>query len=109
MRKIVSSALLLILVLTSGCTHRFLRHNVNRQVSTLNELMYVQVLDNIAMYSSQPDVFPHFAIIGDGTTYDGPRKLDSEICSVLGTELLEGRGWERRESITVQRSRRRLH
>ena len=41
--------------------------------------------------------------------YDGPRKLDSEICSVLGTELLEGRGWERRESITVQRSRRRLH
>ena len=43
------------------------------------------------------------------TDYDGPRKLDSEICSVLGTELLEGRGWERRESITVQRSRRRLH
>ena len=61
---------------------------------------------------SRATVLAHVSPLRDESgkiIYDGPRKLDSEICSVLGTELLEGRGWERRESITVQRSRRRLH
>lgn len=50
-----------------GCAHRQLRESTLRQATTITELRYGQVLDNLAMAAAHPDVLPYFAIVADGT------------------------------------------
>jgi hypothetical protein len=49
-------------------THNFLRRQVRRQTSTVMDIMQQQVLDNVAMFATNPDTLPSFATIADGTT-----------------------------------------
>lgn len=51
-----------------GCTDHFLRKHTARTASTLTDIMFQQVMDNVAMFCCEPDTLPHFAILGDGTT-----------------------------------------
>lgn len=55
-------------LLSLGCTDHFLRKHTARTASTLTDIMFQQVMDNVAMFCCEPDTLPHFAIIGDGTT-----------------------------------------
>jgi hypothetical protein len=62
---------LLLLLLTavglSGCTHRQLSRSMVSQASTIMVIEYQMVLDNIAMFSTNPDVLPWHVRIADGT------------------------------------------
>lgn len=51
----------------SGCTHVQLRRSTIRQASTLTELQYQQVLDNLAMFACNPDSLPWHVKIKGGT------------------------------------------
>ena len=54
-------------LLTTGCAHFQLENHTLRQASTITDLRYREVLDNIAMSLENPDVLPYFAIVKDGT------------------------------------------
>jgi hypothetical protein len=52
----------------SGCaTHRALQWDTVRTTSTLVELQYQQVLDNVARFHNDPDTVPSFAVATAGT------------------------------------------
>jgi len=59
-------ALLATLVLT-GCTHRQLSRSMVQQASTVMDIEYQMVLDNIAMFTANPAVLPWHIRINDGT------------------------------------------
>lgn len=62
-------ALVLVTIGVTGCqTHNFARRNTVKHTSTLTDLVYGQILDNVAMFESNPHSLPHFAVIGNGTT-----------------------------------------
>lgn len=50
--------LLIPLLLLSGCTHLALERRTLSQASTMTDLQYVQVLDNLAMFACNPDALP---------------------------------------------------
>ena len=52
----------------TGCTHTQLSHSTLQQAGTITDLHYKQVLTNIACYHANPDVLPHFAVVGTGGT-----------------------------------------
>ena len=55
-------------VATSGCrTHLSLRDNTLRTTSTLADLNYQQVLDNLARFHQNPAAMPSFAVVNAGT------------------------------------------
>ena len=60
-------ALLVIVGALPGCTHLQLRHIASRQGSTLTDLQYKQVLDNIAMFTANPEALPFFALSTSGS------------------------------------------
>ena len=62
------AVLLMIGSVFSGCAHRQLRKNYTRQVQTLNQMMYEQTLDNIAMFEVDRDSLPAFVTVGAGST-----------------------------------------
>lgn len=53
---------------SSGCTYHQLRKNTVGQAVTINELHQQQVLDNLAMFSTNPDSLPFFALPTQGTS-----------------------------------------
>lgn len=60
--------MLAMLLVTSGCrTHLALRDNTVRTTSTLTDLNYQQVLNNIAMFVCNPSAMPSVAVINTGT------------------------------------------
>lgn len=59
-------ALVLFAALCTGCTHCQLSRSTVRQAGTITDLHYQQVLSNLASYHSNPDVLPHFAVVGTG-------------------------------------------
>src|SRR4051812_16797574 len=59
---------LAILALLSGCTHLQLSRSTLRQAGTITDLEYKQVISNLAAYHCNPDVLPHFAVVGTGGT-----------------------------------------
>lgn len=67
MRRLYFSWLAAILLI-SGCSHRFLQRRTNEQLSTLTEMNYKQVLNNLAMFECNPDMMAYFAVIGSGST-----------------------------------------
>lgn len=55
-------------VILSGCTHIALRNHTLQQSRTVTDLQYQQVLDNLAMFSVNPDAMPFFSIPSNGAT-----------------------------------------
>ncbi len=60
-------ALLLAACACAGCTHRQLTRSMLNQASTVMTIEYQMVLDNIAMFTYNPDVLPWAIRINDGT------------------------------------------
>jgi hypothetical protein len=83
MRKILV-ALTLVCAGLTGCQHTMLTHRTVGQTATLNDLYSQQVLNNIALFSCQPDALPTFAVADQGVT-----NLQREAAAA-GTV-----GWER--------------
>jgi hypothetical protein len=67
-RKQVLGLILAGLVWSAGCAHTQLRMNTVGQSTTLTTLYERQVLNNLAMFASNPDALPFFAIPGSGAT-----------------------------------------
>jgi hypothetical protein len=60
--------LVALLVSTAGCrTHLSLRDNTIRTTSTLADLNYQQVLDNLARFQDNPAAMPSIAVVNAGT------------------------------------------
>lgn len=61
--------LLCLFALTSvGCQHAVLQRRTGQQASRLPDLYCQEVLNNIAMFSENPDSVPHFTYASSGTT-----------------------------------------
>jgi hypothetical protein len=56
-----------LLMCVSGCTHIPLRNNTARTTSTLADLHFQQVLDNLARFHDNADTIPSFAVATAGT------------------------------------------
>lgn len=67
MHRLGLGCILFVPVLAGCTTTRFLDRNVVRQSSSLTDLMYQQVLDNVALFVNRRGTLPHIAVIGDGT------------------------------------------
>ena len=85
----------------AGCTAAQLAHNTVTQAHSHTDILYRQVLDNLAAAESNPEVLPHFSVVGTG----GTLVIDSASANVgfdwdartfLGTSLGFGgsRGFE---------------
>jgi hypothetical protein len=65
----LSRIILVVFVLFhSGCAYTHLRTQTVGQANTLNEIFEKQVLDNLAMFSVNPESFPSFAIPDSGAS-----------------------------------------
>jgi len=62
------SAVTVMAVMLTGCTHTQLRHNTAKQSESLTDLFEKQVLDNLARFACDPHALPHFAFPGEGTS-----------------------------------------
>ena len=62
------SVLVLLAAACTGCTHCQLSRSTVRQAGTVTDLHYQQVLGNLAAFHCNPDVLPHFAVVGTGGT-----------------------------------------
>jgi hypothetical protein len=62
-----SLALVLLVPCLTSCTHISLRNNTNRTSSTLIDIHFRQILDNVARFHDNPDTIPSFAIVTAGT------------------------------------------
>jgi hypothetical protein len=51
----------------TGCTHVQLQRSTLKQETTLTDLQYKQVLDNLALMSDNPEALPYFALSSSGT------------------------------------------
>ena len=60
--------LVTILASATGCEAFQLRNRTVRQASTMTDLNYEQVLDNLAMFVSNPDSLPYFSLAPSGVT-----------------------------------------
>lgn len=52
----------------SGCTTAQLARNTVTQAHSHTDILYRQVLDNLAAAECNPDVLPHFSVVGTGGT-----------------------------------------
>ncbi len=68
----VRTDLIMVLALTTlagaGCTSVRLRHGTIRQGSTLPDLQYQQVLDNLARFAANPEALPWHVNLREGTS-----------------------------------------
>ena len=60
-------ALFAVLVLSSGCTHTALERRTVNQASTMADLQFHQVLDNLAMFACNPDALAWHLKLAGGT------------------------------------------
>jgi hypothetical protein len=58
---------LLITTVTAGCTSLRLERSITSQATTLSDLHYQQVLNNLAMFSANPHALPAHVAIRDGS------------------------------------------
>ena len=68
MRRASLPYLALVAATCTGCTHAQLGRSTLRQANTITDLQYKQVLNNLASSHRNPDVLPHFAVVGTGGT-----------------------------------------
>jgi hypothetical protein len=71
--------LLCLLFVSSGCTHISLERNTIQQASTLTDLQYQQVLDNLAMFACNQDAMAWHLKINGGTV----QVTDQTTCGFL--------------------------
>ena len=50
-----------------GCTHIALQNDTVKTASTLTDLQFQQILDNVARFHDSPDTLPSFAVASSGT------------------------------------------
>jgi hypothetical protein len=62
------SPLAIAIILFAGCTHTQLQRSSLAQQSTLVDLQFQEVLDNVARFVVNPTTLPYFAYVGDGST-----------------------------------------
>lgn len=67
MRTPSAMIMVLLVTLASGCTHRQLTKSTVRTASTIMEIEYRMVLDNLAMFTCRPDSLPWHIKLKDGT------------------------------------------
>ena len=60
-------ALFAVLVFSSGCTHTALERRTVNQASTMADLQFHQVLDNLAMFACNPDALAWHLKLAGGT------------------------------------------
>lgn len=73
------------LAATTGCTSLQLTRSTARQAATVNDLLYQQVLDNLAMYCLNPHALPSLATVKTGATQVG----DTGSVGILGVAGLD--------------------
>lgn len=71
-----------------GCTSAQLAHNTVTQANSHTDILYRQVLDNLAASECNRDVLPHFSVVGTG----GTMVIDSASAEV-------GLAWDARSFI----------
>jgi hypothetical protein len=57
----------LVMAMLPGCNYVQLRRNTTQQSRTISDVHYQQVLDNLAMFRSDPQAMPFFSLIDTGT------------------------------------------
>jgi hypothetical protein len=82
-----------VLPLLAGCrTHQALRDNTVRTTSTLADLNYQQVLDNVARFVANPSTMPYFAVVNAGTITVADTKSASGSATYNPTLTLSQQG-----------------
>lgn len=91
-----------LMALSVGCTHRQLRYDHVMQARSITTIYEQQVLDNLAMFSSEPNSLPFFAIptTGSANVTDGGQisagPLNGPVRTVIGPLNLSrgnAQGW----------------
>lgn len=59
-------ALCMTILTLGGCTHQQLRSTTRHVEGTLTDLYYQQVLDNLALFMTNPAAMPYFAVTSNG-------------------------------------------
>jgi hypothetical protein len=101
MRILLLFALTALVVASTGCTHLALERRTIQQASTLTDLQYQQVLDNLAMFACNPESMPWHIKLGGGTVQiadQGSGGFTADIATALGgepTRLLPSAGVQR--------------
>jgi hypothetical protein len=76
-----------------GCaTHAYLRDNTTRATETLTDLNYQQILDNVAMFVSNPAALPSVAVVTSGTVTVTDQKAYSTSATYSPTLLFSQQG-----------------
>lgn len=89
MRVLLLFALTALVVVSTGCTHLALERRTIQQASTLSDLQYQQVLDNLAMFACNPEAMPWHVKLGGGTVQiadQGSGGFTADIATALGGE-----------------------
>lgn len=63
-------AVAFVVLATTGCQSTMVRKGANKLVSTLPDLYYEQVINNLALACGEPDSLPYFATASQGTHTD---------------------------------------
>ncbi len=91
-----------VVILNTGCMSQQLRTTARRTTSTLPDLQYQQIVDNVAATASNPGLLPYLAVAGQGTvqvTDNGssslgltfsPKALTSSLLSLGTTRNVTG-------------------
>lgn len=101
MRNLFRFFLCASLTATVGCTHLALERRTVKQASTLTDLQYQQVLDNLAMFACNPEAMPWHAKLKSGTVQiadQGSGGFSADIAAATGgevTRLIPATGAER--------------
>ncbi|MEO2088158.1 MAG: hypothetical protein ABGY75_01500, partial [Gemmataceae bacterium] len=73
-----------------GCTHTALERRTVKQASTLTDLQYQQVLDNMAMFACNPDTMPWHLKLKGGLVQiadQGSGGFAADIAAATGGEV----------------------
>src|SRR5215471_17266131 len=91
-----------VLLLLSGCTHRVLMRSMVHQASTVMDIEYQMVLDNIAMFECNPSALPWHVRINDGVVQVNDEAGLSGLGVQWGASPNFTRGPQANRSITEQ-------
>lgn len=89
MRSSVIVGLVAALLSAAGCTHLALECRTVKQASTLTDLQYQQVLDNLAMFACNPDALAWHVKLKDGVVQiadQGGGGFTTDIATAMGGE-----------------------
>lgn len=78
------------MILTTGCTHVALERRTVKQASTMTDLQYHQVVDNLAMFACNPHAMPWHAKVSGGVvsvTDEGNAGFEAELASGISNEV----------------------